>query len=470
VSEKADDKHIRLSQVRYLAFEGGGGKGFAFVGALKALESSELQLLRTSAQAGQSRAWAPKHLQGIDPSRRLVVDRIKGVSGASAGAITALLVSCGYNSDEILKIMTGFDFTTLFEPPTPRFVPKIFIPGIDPSRPSDDPRAAIIKDVPLTEIAIDYVRVAKEFFLKLSPLIGLILTPGTDIDIAALIEKLLADAIEKDKLPQRVLLLMPPTLTLWIILIYYILYTKLTDQKPLAPISMLVKSLNTYMAFLWEDMGLFAGVEARKFLAEVIAFKMPPGKDGRPRYNATFQEHWDYFGVKFVVTGTNLETGKSGWFSQSTTPNMAVADAVRISMGLPMAYKPVVIRQADHGGALEPWVNGVWVDGGYLNNIPLQVFDLEEGPNPKTFGIRLEVESQPPEVANVFDFICKWPFYYGFFGAGEAQVTEAAQNLQNAMVLATEGLSLFRFDPDPKDRDEAIDRALNATWSYFRQS
>ena len=64
---------IPPDRIRYLAFEGGGGKGCAYVGALKRLHDAK------------------------------VIDRALGFAGSSAGAITAFLLSIGMTVSEIAR-------------------------------------------------------------------------------------------------------------------------------------------------------------------------------------------------------------------------------------------------------------------------------------------------------------------------------------------------------------------------------
>lgn len=94
---KAEPKARKLKpdDVEYLALEGGGGKGFAFVGAVGVLE-----------ELG-------------------VMDHVKGFSGASAGAITSFLLSIGYTKDRMLKYMLNTDFNRFFDPPQPRTRPMV---------------------------------------------------------------------------------------------------------------------------------------------------------------------------------------------------------------------------------------------------------------------------------------------------------------------------------------------------------
>ncbi|EOD78082.1 hypothetical protein D515_03205 [Grimontia indica] len=69
----------------YAVFEGGGVKGAAFAGALKAAEESRIKFV--------------------------------GYGGASAGAIVAFLAALGFNSDEIKERMSNLDFIKLLDSP-----------------------------------------------------------------------------------------------------------------------------------------------------------------------------------------------------------------------------------------------------------------------------------------------------------------------------------------------------------------
>lgn len=97
----ADSSNLMPEDIAYLALEGGGGKGFAYLGALQLLD---------------------KHK---------VLDQIKGVAGTSAGAITALMISLGMNADEIATKIEETDFTSFFDDPNPRLIPR---PSADPGQ------------------------------------------------------------------------------------------------------------------------------------------------------------------------------------------------------------------------------------------------------------------------------------------------------------------------------------------------
>ena len=107
------------------------------------------------------------------------------------------------------------------------------------------------------------------------------------------------------------------------------------------------------------------------------------------------------------TTGTNLTRQCTQVFSYETHPTMRVADAVRISMSIPLYFRAVLLdaegRVLTHrprpGQPVE-----VLVDGGLLANYPLHLFDqprylpagLPPGTraNPETLGLRLDRDEQ----------------------------------------------------------------------------
>jgi NTE family protein len=82
---------------------------------------------------------------------------------------------------------------------------------------------------------------------------------------------------------------------------------------------------------------------------------------------ATFQDLREAKRPDLYVYGTNLSTHFGEVFSIEHTPVMRIADAVRISMSIPLFF--TAIRNAR---------NDVYVDGGVLLNYPVQLFDREK--------------------------------------------------------------------------------------------
>jgi NTE family protein len=113
------------------------------------------------------------------------------------------------------------------------------------------------------------------------------------------------------------------------------------------------------------------------------------------------------------ITATNLSKQKAVVFSYENYPEMRIADAVRISMSIPLYYCAVLVDSLGHIYDKQPAhiEVDVMVDGGILMNYPIHLFDQEkyikasdsfdsfsEGNtkifNNQTIGLRLERSEQ----------------------------------------------------------------------------
>jgi hypothetical protein len=165
--------------------------------------------------------------------------------------------------------------------------------------------------------------------------------------------------------------------------------TKVTEQ--------VLNALPPYLTSLSYDMGVFSGEAARERLAALIAERIaavvggdigrPVAIDGRTVTFAELDRFSQRFGFPLLrVTGSEMCALKSIVFSGDTTPAFPVADAVRISMGLPFVYKPYTLRSSGRG--LPPC--GVYVDGGVFANLPMLAFSDREAAD--AIGLRLEID------------------------------------------------------------------------------
>jgi NTE family protein len=78
--------------------------------------------------------------------------------------------------------------------------------------------------------------------------------------------------------------------------------------------------------------------------------------------NITFKELKDKTNQTLIITGTCVNTTSLEYFSSDLTPNMSVLEATQISIAMPFIFKPY---QYD---------NKVWIDGGCMNNYPIELF------------------------------------------------------------------------------------------------
>ena len=118
---------------------------------------------------------------------------------------------------------------------------------------------------------------------------------------------------------------------------------------------------------LVDDYGWYKGEFFRNLMAEYIQAKTGDGE-------ITFKdiEKMRIEGKPFrdiYLIGADLSTGYSKVFSASTTPDVKVADAARISMSIPLIFAAVKgLNGDDH----------IYVDGGLLENYAIKVFDRKD--------------------------------------------------------------------------------------------
>lgn len=111
--------------------------------------------------------------------------------------------------------------------------------------------------------------------------------------------------------------------------------------------------------------GWYKGDFFHQWISKHISIKL-----GDP--NATFQNLKEANKPDLFVYGTNLSTRFGEVFSIEHTPTTRIADAVRISMSIPLFF--AAVRNAR---------NDVYVDGGVLNNYPVKLFDREKYISPE---------------------------------------------------------------------------------------
>ena len=431
---------LRPDEIKYLAFEGGGGKGFAYVGALEELE--ERKILEFTDAPGGFHKLKPK---------------IRGIAGASAGAITALLVSCGFNSTRIREWMKKTRFEGFFDPPDPREVIGPFSEIMSINGYPTYKRGNLGSSNSFT-----YVKTGGQEYREPdargarsmeSPAVK---HPAQKSDYKKVLQELvLSAAAPTFYFANKAVPLMAEAAEIELVKLAQVAIAYSLRDAPAARDALNEARLKKYVDYLGEDMGMFSGCYARRVFAQVLADSMPKGVLG-PQFDATFQEHYDYFKTDLVLMGTNLATKKSWEFSAAKTPGFPVADAVRISMSIPIAFKPVVIPS----GTLA----GVWVDGGVANNSPFRVFDFEPGENPKTLVLRLEKEPDPEKIEGLFSLVKCWTDF-AFRGVGEAQINQQYANQQ--ICINTGTLSLLNFTPEQTAADAAVANARGAVCEYF---
>ncbi|RQG94450.1 patatin-like phospholipase family protein [Natrarchaeobius chitinivorans] len=402
-------------RIRYLSFEGGGGKGLAYLGALTAMSHPAIDVMTES-----------------NGEYVLNTDRIEGISGASAGAITAVLLASGHSLRELYDVMTDDALLDFYDPPgdDESFVPAVRKGPVQPLHVGrfDGPHSIDNRILGASHYdRSDHGSTVERGTIEASglaikhPLRGLFGLTGVDDPVL--------DHVFED--------------------------------------------FRGCLHNLYFDFGMFSGCYARTHLANLID---PHPWDG---HEITFDDFVTEYDTEIRLVGSNLTTMEPHVFSTESTPEFKVADAVRISMSFPGIFKPVPIgdpiedapeieqshiHPADEDAFAH--LEGVWADGGATNNNPIHAFDepgsyrLPEG----MVGIRLG-QDEP----NRIDGLSGWAgalvnTLLSVRSDGEIRSDREARQVVD---LPLGELSLTQFSPSERVLRRAIYESTLETFDFF---
>jgi NTE family protein len=224
-----------------------------------------------------------------------------------------------------------------------------------------------------------------------------------------------------------------------------------------------------YSRNLYYDYGLFSGCGFHTYAHSEIgaktaekARKKRKKEKGmkymvRENMDVTFGEFLDIHEIDLVLTGTNMETMESKYFCAKETPDFNVADAMRISMSFPLAYKPVIIRSGEF--------SGTWVDGGVMNNNPMHAFDTPNGEwNKNVLSLRLEID-QRNSINNFLDFLNA--LKKTIMSNSEKLQIRSLQQKSQTIELPTDGLSTLDFTPPVDVIKRSVENSAAQVTDYF---
>ncbi len=196
--------------------------------------------------------------------------------------------------------------------------------------------------------------------------------------------------------------------------------------------------------------------------------------DGNP--DATFADFKNYGFKDLYIISANVSKLKVSVFSAETTPELAVADAVRMSMSIPLYFEVQRYNGKTFGEG------DFHVDGGILLNYPIHIFDqpkyqennvwYENGINWETLGFYLYTNtnklSENKEIMSFKDFIAHLYESYNV----SLQIAEIENNQidrRRTVKIDTLGISSTDFQlskTDPKVL-ALIEEGRNATINYL---
>lgn len=366
-----------IHDVHYLSFEGGGGKGLIYLGAIRALEDK----LSKIGRGGKGPV--------IDINMRPEIRQIKGVSGASAGAITAFTVALGMTSKEIETEVTRTDeatyktwiwfikertkisqFEKFFDRPSATFTKGVVH---NSNRWEYDNKHIIwgtLIDTSLRFVSalvkISVVKLVQELYVFFSDNVALKRFFNSRSDTSDYTYSLL---FNRGVFPAFT------TREMFATFIQRYLYEKIDFKEIITRYQFQQERDPENSTIVDEEFKSIILNWREAITDETIPLRMKPAQD------LTFGEFFYLTGVDMVITGTNVSRARPLYFSLVHTPDFPVTAAIAISMNIPIIFKPVYVDYTVNKNESSEYNNlfkGLWVDGGMLNNFPIHAFNNQK--------------------------------------------------------------------------------------------
>ena len=430
---------VSRDNVRYLAFEGGRGKGFVYLGVLQALE--DLYIISRVEVAREGKKFF-----------RLDSNKIKGIAGTSVGAITALLIACGYTSEEAEEILStdvgknvldstefGKILTIYSDNNKDCVVQDERFPDAEGYMSNAWTQYKQTEDKSLRKLLEVPLRSIRRFSFEL---FAYVLRGYLNFEI-----KRSESEKHKDKFH--------------FIPVHEIIQS---ESQQAAADKILAEPLHSLNSMIYEY-GFFIAEKARHLFNEFIEKKSGIN-------NCTFKQFYEEFNIDLVITSVCLNSKEVYYFRNNEQwGNLCVADAVRMSMGIPFLFKPVLFEEED--GEIQPFANNFhnarfMVDGGIEDNFPIRAFNdpKADNLNPQVLGFTLEPESKTTttEIPNLVDYIDN-ALYVFLKNATELQIKHPAEKDQ-VIGLDTGNISIFDFNFAQMPK-KIVDKARIRTLEYF---
>jgi len=138
---------------------------------------------------------------------------------------------------------------------------------------------------------------------------------------------------------------------------------------------------------LFKDYGWYKGEHFRNWFEEQLFQKTGNRKFSFQDLENALKDNDSNFKY-LAVAGTNLRTQATEVFSPETTPNMSIAEAIRISMSIPLFFRAIKYQ-------------GIrYVDGGLYYNYPINIFDNRKYLSDPKYGQEIDYDHREGAVFN----------------------------------------------------------------------
>jgi NTE family protein len=200
-----------------------------------------------------------------------------------------------------------------------------------------------------------------------------------------------------------------------------------------------------------EHFGWYRGDAFKRWLEKIVAARL-----GSP--TATFADLAAAGAMDLRVVATDISSQVPRIFSRAMSPDVAIVDAVRMSMSIPLFFAAV---QA---------AGSTYVDGGVVWNYPVEIFD-PDGTGDETLGLRLEAPSpRPAPPIAVDDLLVYVKVLYESLIAVQSDVyRRTPQDIARTVAIDDLGILATDFAITRAQKLALIDNGAAATRSFLAQ-
>ena len=159
----------------------------------------------------------------------------------------------------------------------------------------------------------------------------------------------------------------------------------------------------------------------------------------------------------FIVYSVDIKNSKFHEFSKEKTPDTEIAYAIRVSVGMPGLYAPVITD------------NECLVDGDLLKAMPLWAASgAIQGRDEKILEFRLENNENQKNISNTFDYLNAVYDSISGFASDFISKTYGDFEKYDYIKINTDGISVVDFMSDKNKKEKMAQTGYDTTINYFK--
>lgn len=227
---------------------------------------------------------------------------------------------------------------------------------------------------------------------------------------------------------------------------------------------------------LFTKYGWYSSQYFYDWLKKQIADQFDSSKKGPPYTFADFRNPYLHKNNRpfrdLYIIGTDISHKASRVFSYETTPSMEVAEAVRISISIPLFFEAITIENQEFNPYHLP---SVFSDGGVMRNYPINLFDQANyrdkvmyGVNAQTLGARFNSQVHYSKIHNLIDFVKN--LFLSYLSIQQDVYNNSPEDRARSIQINTKEISPVNFNITPHDETYHFlyQEGYHAAYRYFQ--